>query len=441
MLGFALTLGEELAGAPGSIPLCDPGAYDPKADVDLRHVIEPFDCTKTCAYVVTHGWASSADAPAIRDLGFAIKEHCPQCNVLQVDWSEGSSGLPRCVAKRIDAAGDEAERQIRNLYRSWCGTDPPDAFWDQVTYVGHSFGNSINQRIAKNHGKRGKAVILDPPSPWGGRDPNYDGAFLGGSVSINSGGPADANPCNSPRVAGDMLKLINFTPAPSDFDPFAHGAALRCLTKQLKDSTGSCDNQILKGNWSTSAQYPGWYDGSLSCDGTLSMSPSRPPCAESMLPPGVRVALAVVRLVMPVDPNEKTGPEGEGDDHLVSTLDDLEYTIYFENAPHATAPVQEAIITDDLSSHLDWATFQLQEIAFGDKIVPIDGGLRSGDNVPLAGCGEEPLGRDTRAGVGVHDSPAPAGNICQIARQWTARRYQPRCGLRRVSRLLLPGGG
>jgi len=49
----------------------------------------------------------------------------------------------------------------------------------------------------------------------------------------------------------------------------------------------------------------------------------------------------------------------------------LPYTINFENEINATAPVQQAFITDPLTNTLDWQTFELTEIAFGDHLIAV----------------------------------------------------------------------
>jgi hypothetical protein len=65
----------------------------------------------------------------------------------------------------------------------------------------------------------------------------------------------------------------------------------------------------------------------------------------------------------------------------------LPYRINFENLgpgsvdgngnPYpimASAPAQRVTISDQLSAHLDWSTFQLVELGFGDTMVPIPAG-------------------------------------------------------------------
>ncbi|MGC9329603.1 MAG: DUF7619 domain-containing protein, partial [Candidatus Hinthialibacter sp.] len=89
-------------------------------------------------------------------------------------------------------------------------------------------------------------------------------------------------------------------------------------------------------------------------------------------PPSTTVAQNEVIVVIPRDPNEKHGPGGmEGE---ITGLDRITYTIFFENMPTATASAQQVVIVDDLTDQLDWNSFQLQEAAFGERIIPIADG-------------------------------------------------------------------
>ena len=48
----------------------------------------------------------------------------------------------------------------------------------------------------------------------------------------------------------------------------------------------------------------------------------------------------------------------------------LPYRVDFENDPTATAPAQRVDVTDQLDPNLDWNTFQLTEVGFGDTSSP-----------------------------------------------------------------------
>ena len=78
-------------------------------------------------------------------------------------------------------------------------------------------------------------------------------------------------------------------------------------------------------------------------------------------------------LVYSKDPNAKTGPAGFGPDGFVSSDSAVPYRIDFENEASATAPAQQVVITDQLDSDLDWSSFALTEIGFGDRLIAVPG--------------------------------------------------------------------
>ncbi|MGE0267302.1 MAG: hypothetical protein AB7S78_02425 [Candidatus Omnitrophota bacterium] len=79
----------------------------------------------------------------------------------------------------------------------------------------------------------------------------------------------------------------------------------------------------------------------------------------------------------PLDPNEKFGPVGVGEERYVSKKQSLNYSIYFENIESATAAAQEVIITDELDdTYLDFDTFSLGPVGFGDQIIVPPSGLK-----------------------------------------------------------------
>jgi len=73
------------------------------------------------------------------------------------------------------------------------------------------------------------------------------------------------------------------------------------------------------------------------------------------------------------DPNEKTGPAGFGNAGFISGEGTLGYRIDFENESSATAPAQVVYITDQLDGDLDWTTFRLTEVGFGDQLFAMKG--------------------------------------------------------------------
>ncbi|KKL62677.1 hypothetical protein LCGC14_2182810, partial [marine sediment metagenome] len=86
-----------------------------------------------------------------------------------------------------------------------------------------------------------------------------------------------------------------------------------------------------------------------------------------------RLALNIAN-VFSDDPNEKVGPQGAGEGNFLPQVQPFQYTIYFENDPEkANAPAQVVTVTDQLPAELDWSTFELKEVSFGDHTVELAG--------------------------------------------------------------------
>ena len=75
------------------------------------------------------------------------------------------------------------------------------------------------------------------------------------------------------------------------------------------------------------------------------------------------------------DPNEVVGPLGVGEKRYVKPGEWLTYTIFFENkAGFDIADAQEVFVTNALSACLDWSTFEMGEVAFGNNVdLDLDG--------------------------------------------------------------------
>jgi RHS repeat-associated protein len=75
------------------------------------------------------------------------------------------------------------------------------------------------------------------------------------------------------------------------------------------------------------------------------------------------------------DPNSLYGPSGYGVANYVTDMGGkFAYRITFENDPTATAPAQVVTITDNLDPNLNWSTFQLTGVGFGDNNISIPSG-------------------------------------------------------------------
>jgi hypothetical protein len=331
--------------------LFSPISLDPQQDVQLRWTRS--NATDCCTYVVTHGWFPDASMDALAQ---NIGQHCGKCRVVQVRWDD--------IARRLDAhqfipqVAEEAFRRLTNQLGS--GFD-----WNCVTFVGHSYGNSVNKEISKLAGGKGFALILDPPNPLGGSDTEFADTFERGSLAISTDSLFDTGPCMpKPRRVADRHVHLHT----GRFTPSAHGAALHCLTAQLSNST-ACDNRWLKGTVIVPPTQDGWFSGDVTCDGHIT-SPQYYACRDGDVPvPGTDIASGTSDVVRPIDPNDKLGPVGVGLNRIVGTQDELEYMVRFENFATASAPVQELILVDYLNTGLDWTTVRFKEIAYGDRII------------------------------------------------------------------------
>lgn len=77
-----------------------------------------------------------------------------------------------------------------------------------------------------------------------------------------------------------------------------------------------------------------------------------------------------------VDPNGIEGPSGFGPQGFVQPAP-FSYGIEFENKPSATAPAQVVTVTQQIDPNLDWSTFTLGDIVFGDNVVDVPAGQTS----------------------------------------------------------------
>ncbi|MFZ5798459.1 MAG: thrombospondin type 3 repeat-containing protein, partial [Thermodesulfobacteriota bacterium] len=78
-----------------------------------------------------------------------------------------------------------------------------------------------------------------------------------------------------------------------------------------------------------------------------------------------------------VDPNQLIGPVGFGDKQYIPYGSIHAYRIDFENDSAAPLPAQQVDITNPLDQNLDRSTFQLTEVGFGDKFIPVPPGSKN----------------------------------------------------------------
>lgn len=70
------------------------------------------------------------------------------------------------------------------------------------------------------------------------------------------------------------------------------------------------------------------------------------------------------------DPNEMAGPLGVGENRYIKPDSSqwLEYKVYFENLPAATAAAQEVFVNAQLDPSLDWSTFEMGEVVYRNQV-------------------------------------------------------------------------
>ena len=74
------------------------------------------------------------------------------------------------------------------------------------------------------------------------------------------------------------------------------------------------------------------------------------------------------------------GPAGVGEERFVKPGETMDYTIYFENQTNATAAAQDVYVTLPKDAGLDWSTFELGEVVFGDNIDTTLSGFYEGES-------------------------------------------------------------
>ncbi|MFO1432502.1 MAG: dockerin type I domain-containing protein [Candidatus Competibacteraceae bacterium] len=95
--------------------------------------------------------------------------------------------------------------------------------------------------------------------------------------------------------------------------------------------------------------------------------------SDNIPPPDPETSLRICP-IMSWDPNEKVGPPGFGAEGYLSSSLPFVYTVYFENLLSASAAAQDVVVTDQLDADLDWTTFELGGIRFGDQFVEVPAG-------------------------------------------------------------------
>jgi alpha-tubulin suppressor-like RCC1 family protein len=360
---------------------CTGGQFDAANDVTVNY-LNGFNANRP-TYIVTHGWNSSSNNPEVNALAQALVG-CSTVNVVTIDWEKGAcTGINAGQsAKNAIAAGKVAREKLK-------GVD-----FSNVTWVGHSHGNEVNREASQGEGS---AIILDNANRIVGGNPQFAGIYKGGALALTSDSLADNGPC----TLGIQIRTGDRSyHLPSGLDADAHGKGLRWLKDLIHPSDNPLDpsdcgkiNTLRNDAFSHPEAPAGWYDGNLNDQGQITFGPHAACLTAVLNIPGSTVAQGRTQVIRPRDPSEKRGtigydPNGTPDElcrHFVHPGEPLEYTVYFENEPNATAPAQEVRVVDYLSPSLNWATIELGEIVFGDQVVTSLAGKVSGQvTVPLA---------------------------------------------------------
>jgi uncharacterized repeat protein (TIGR01451 family) len=369
LLGAIAYLVGQAAEPSYTTPSSRPDGFVPERDVQIVWDRQQAS-GGCCLYIVSHGWNASANDAGIAGLAGNIAKHCADCRVVRVNWERGAkSWNPWGASRNISAAGQEAFRKLQQAVGA--GFD-----WNCATFVGHSFGNSINKEISSRagsggHGK-GRGVILDPPNALGGSDVDFADFYEGGSMAVSTDSLGDTGPClpKARRIADRHYHLH------SGLGGDGHGAALRCLEAQLASGTG-CNNPWLNGMPGGSLTTAGSFSGNVNCEGAVT-DPPYAVCKDDKIDvPGGDGGSATNDVVRPIDPNDKIGPNGVGPNRVVAAQDEMEYMIRFENFATASAPVQELIVVDYLDAGLDWTTARFKEMSYGGRIITPAAGSQS----------------------------------------------------------------
>jgi hypothetical protein len=162
----------------------------------------------------------------------------------------------------------------------------------------------------------------------------------------------------NPRTGGQMnQRFLKYLREGKTYDA-ASGLAIIELELKYGDSPDAKDRQkpVLRNASGVNLKTRPWRDAS----GEQQLAAIRADPAKR------RLYEARIRQVASRDPNDKVGPAGEGEWGALAAGETVAYEIHFENQASADAPAREVVVTDGLDPALDWATFELERIAFND---------------------------------------------------------------------------
>lgn len=213
-------------------------------------------------FVITHGMGGTETGDRFHQLADAIYEAIPESNVLIVDWSNDSRRTmqflalpsPWKVATNIDPVANEAFELLQALQ-----IDPM-----RTTFIGESFGNCVNARIAERMGRCRTILAFNPADRAGG----YTTPDLRSCAELSWSFHTYSMFDTLDPIAHAGFFLESSTNA-SDRDQ--HIAGVSWLAAQVR----SGDQTWVLAQLSLPEPQPGYFDGTATLAGELSQQ--RPP--------------------------------------------------------------------------------------------------------------------------------------------------------------------
>ncbi len=295
-------------------------------------------------FVIIPGWNGYGD-----DLGnlaqtIATDTNCfpsGHVNVVIATWQGASAGptvdgidVPWMAALHIDTAGTDLAALLNGLDQQ--GMIAPAT----TTVIGEGLGVYVGNEAAQLMGGLGSAIALNPASTFGGYLPPSLQTYFQQSIAYETSSLFDtqlsiaaSNQTLSTGDINDPLLLSSF--------------GVSWLTEQIQ--AGNCD--VLAPANTTAPEV---------------VVPANDPAPPSD-PAGVVISSTQVVQIQSHDPNSIIGPVGSGTNNIVPVTQPLPYTIDFTNVPTAPAPAQEVVVSQTLSSNLDWGSFRLSSFGFGGQ--------------------------------------------------------------------------